>query len=260
MEIVYIMIMAQNILDNSAHRFYNLVKQIFFSQDFGPDIIGWLSFIVFVNASNLWCQEPSPEDGITSWWSIVDGLFRSCIAEQLMHVDATMVAPGKNVSVLVQVVTEPFSWHILVIQSCIRSMLPSGKKKKKTGLGDQLNSPDMQAVRHSIQCLNDMLLDLCRWTTGQINRPEEQNLDDIMSHIQKRDTEEDGPGPVVRILEESTSTRNSELGERISAALQSWSSATVCRKIYGARNKMLSQLLCICESKLKLLHSIKQSL
>jgi len=190
---------------------------------------------------------------------MVDSLVKTCITEQLMCAQPVLTSPGSNLPVLVQLVTESLSWHILVIQSCVRSMLPQGKKKKKSNAMDQSNLPQVQAIRASVECLISAIQEVCRWLEGQINRPEDQNLDALLSHVQKSKHEE-GPGRVLQILEDNISASNSELGERISGAMQSWSSAGVLRKVVRAQSSLLSKFHRTCESKLKLLETLKQSI
>lgn len=192
-------------------------------------------------------------------WSVVDYMLRSCISEQLAHPETVLTIPGSNLPVLVQLVTEPLAWHILVIQSCIRSMLPTGKKKKKTGLVDSLNSSYAHAVCDSVQCLISVLQDIGNWVSNQIRKSEDQDVDSLLSHLQRSSNQEE-LGSILSILEASESLSVSEVGERISAALQSWSAATVCRKISAAQHSSLLQFLGICESKLKLLYFINKSI
>ncbi|CAD5162973.1 unnamed protein product [Musa acuminata subsp. malaccensis] len=226
-------------------------------KEFGSDFISWINFAVFVNAWNLCCRGVKllNEDkcGMSSW-RIVDNLVKSCVAEQLMHAEPILASPGDKLSILVQLVTEPISWHILVIQSRIRWMLPSGRRKKRSGMTDHLSSPDMQAVCGSVLCLIDAIQHIERWVADQMNRSEDQDLDILLSHVHRGDAE-GGPGCVLQSLEQNACA--DDVGDRILGALQSWSCATVCRKIVGAQRKMLSHLLRICQSKLKLLRSMQ---
>ena len=113
-----------------------LLIQIVHLQDFAPDIVSWMSFAAFINAWNLCSTEPViPE---TDWsspnsWKIVDNLFKTCIEEQLTDASQMLTSLGNNIPLLARMVTEPISWHLLVIQSCMRAMTPQGKKKKKGG-------------------------------------------------------------------------------------------------------------------------------
>ncbi|ONK62700.1 uncharacterized protein A4U43_C07F7050 [Asparagus officinalis] len=254
---------------NIGHRFEDAKTSILetakgqkSSKDFGSDIIDWVNFAIFVNAWNthshcsdlLYGKKCNP-----SSWQIVDSIIKTCVAEQLMCAQPVLTSPGSNFPVLAQLVTESFSWHILVIQSCVRSIIPQGKKKKKGIYTDHSNLPQVQALRTSIDCLTNAIQEICRWLKDQINLSEDQNLDALLSHVQKRDHEE-GPGRVLQILENNASANNCELGERISRVLQSWSSANVIRKLVGAQSSLLSKFELICRSKLKLLESLKHSI
>ena len=190
---------------------------------------------------------------------MVDSLVKTCITEQLMRAQPVLTSPGSNLPVLVQLVTESLSWHILVIQSCVRSMLPQGKRKKKGNAMYQSKLPQVQAICTSVECLISAIQEVCRWLEGQVNRPEDQNLDALLSHVQKSEHEE-GPGHVIHILEGNASASNSELGERISGALQSWSSAGVLRNVVRAQSSLLYEFHRTCESKLRLLETLKQSI
>nr|XP_029123962.1 N-terminal acetyltransferase B complex auxiliary subunit NAA25 isoform X2 [Elaeis guineensis] len=230
-------------------------------KDLDSDIISWINFAIFVNAWNLCSHHPGlvSEDGcgLTSW-HVVNFLVKTCTAEVLMQAQPILTNPGGSLPVLVQLVTESFSWHVLVIQSCLKSMLPSGKKKKKGGAVDQMNSPHLQAIHDSIQCLSNAIRGIQKCVGDQINKPEDQNLDILLSLVQMEDCDE-GPGYVHQALAESASANSSELGDRISGALQSWNSASGLRKIIAAQNKLLSHFHRICGSKLKLLESLKRS-
>ncbi|RRT35835.1 hypothetical protein B296_00055406 [Ensete ventricosum] len=113
-----------------------------------------------------------------------------------------------------------------------------------------------KAMCGSVRCLIDTIQHIEKWVADQTNRSEDQDLDILLSHVHRGDAE-GGPGSVFQILEQNACTGNADIGDRILGALQSWSSATVCRKIVGAQRRMLSHLLGICQSKLKLLHSMQ---
>ncbi|RWW15160.1 hypothetical protein GW17_00021015 [Ensete ventricosum] len=110
-----------------------------------------------------------------------------------------------------------------------------------------------KAMCGSVRCLIDAIQHIEKWVADQTNRSEDQDLDNLLSHVHRGD----GPGCVFQILEQNACTGNADIGDRILGALQSWSCATVCRKIVGAQRRMLSHLLGICQSKLKLLHSMQ---
>ncbi|KAF0910438.1 hypothetical protein E2562_002903 [Oryza meyeriana var. granulata] len=229
-------------------------------KDFAPDIVSWMSFAVFINAWNLWSNElviPRADQSSPSSWQIVDNLVKICIEEQLIDANQILTSPGNNIPVLVQMITEPMSWHLVVIQSCVRSMAPQGKKKKKGGPSERPNIPRLQAIQRSVQCMIDTLRSVQSWLSDQM-RPEEQALDILLSYL--HGASEDGPGQISCILEENSARHNPELGERIAQSLETWSSAGVVRRIVGAEQELLVELKKICDSKLKLLGSESASL
>ncbi|XP_039128468.1 LOW QUALITY PROTEIN: N-terminal acetyltransferase B complex auxiliary subunit NAA25 [Dioscorea cayenensis subsp. rotundata] len=227
-------------------------------KEYDLEMVHLINFAVFVNAFNLCTHHLEPGVGHQqSSWHIVNSLVEKCISEELMHAQPIFTSPGNNLPILVDLVTESISWHILVIQSCLRSMIPSGKKKKKPSATDQLNLPQLQPVHASIQCLTNSIQDVQTWLEGQVNKPEDESLDTLLSHLQSGDTEQ-GPYQICRILEETATESNPELGERISGALQCWNSANVIRKLVAAQHRSVTEFHCMCASKLRLLESFKQ--
>lgn len=229
-------------------------------KDFGADVVDCINFAIFLNAWNSCSHHwklPNGDGCSLSSWHIVDSLVRACITEQLMCSLPILTSPGSNLPVLVQLVTESFSWHILVIQSCLRSMIPQGKKKKRSAM-DQSNLPQVKAIRASIECLISAVQGVRKWLADQIVGQEDEKLDVLLSHVKGRELQ-DGPGRVFKALEDYGAANHSELGERISGSLQSWSSADVLRKFAGAQKSLLSRFHGICDAKLKVLESLKQS-
>ncbi|KAG2628384.1 hypothetical protein PVAP13_3KG245100 [Panicum virgatum] len=229
-------------------------------KDFAPDIVSWMSFAAFINAWNLCSTEPViPE---TDWsspnsWKIVDNLFKTCIEEQLTDASQMLTSLGNNIPLLARMVTEPISWHLLVIQSCMRAMTPQGKKKKKGGPLERPNTPHLQAIQISVNCMVNILQSVQTWLSDQM-RPEEQVLDALLSHLQG--TSADGPGQISRTLDESAAVASSEIGGRIAQSLEPWSSAGVVRRIVGAGDELIAELKKTCAQKLKLLKSASASL
>lgn len=221
------------------------------------DLIDWLNFAVFLNSWNLSSHEllRAHEDGSHSQtWHIVDSLLEKYIMEKISSLESSICYPMVDLPVLVQLVTEPLAWHGLVIQSCVRSSLPSGKKKKKTGPSD-LSS--LSYLRHSVQSLCDMVEKVINWVREQINRSEDENLEFLLSSVQKKGQE--GPGQVFQILEALVSSINDiDFGDRISQALKSWNPVDVARKIVTGKRSVFAEFLRICESKFKMLQSLKQ--
>lgn len=234
-------------------------------QTIASDLIDWLNFAVFLNAWNLSSHELAQPDGNghghrPGTWHIVDSLLEKYISEKVRSMDPQICSPCVDLPLLVQLVMEPLAWHGLVLQSCVRSSLPSGKKKKKGG-SDQLASPLSHAIRDSIQSLCGTVEHVTKWLREQINRPEDENLETILSFLQKKGQNEGGPGQVFKILETLVPSINeTQLGERISQAVKSWSPVDVARKIVTGKCTVASEFLKICESKLKSLHAMKQQI
>jgi N-terminal acetyltransferase B complex non-catalytic subunit len=99
-----------------------------------------------------------------------------------------------------------------------------------------------------------------KWTSEWNKRPEDENSEGILSLL-RRDGHTEGPGRVFHILETFiSSTSNAEVGDRIYHSLKSWSPADVARKMTTGKLKVLTEFSTICESKLKLLQSLKQQI
>ncbi|WVZ98055.1 hypothetical protein U9M48_043538 [Paspalum notatum var. saurae] len=229
-------------------------------KDFAPDIVSWMSFAVFINAWNLCCNKsaiPGTDQSSPSSWQLVDHLVKTCIEEQLTNANEMLTCPGNNVPLLAQMVTEPISWHLLVIQSFMRGMAPQGKKKKKGGLLERPNTPHLEAIQRSVRCMADILESVQTWLSDQM-RPEEQALDKLLSHL--HGTGAEWPGQISRTLEESAAAASSEIGGRIAQSLEPWSCAGVVRRIVGAEMDTIAELKKICGLKLKLLALASASL
>ncbi|XP_048420479.1 N-terminal acetyltransferase B complex auxiliary subunit NAA25 isoform X1 [Pyrus x bretschneideri] len=227
---------------------------------FGADLIDWINFSVFLNAWNLSSHEigqANGDAGLSRAWHCVGSLLEKYVSEKVNSMETLISCPWVDVPVLVQLVSEPLAWHALVIQSCTRSSLPSGKKKKKTGVPDH---SFLSHMRDSVQSLRNTLEKVMKWLREQINRPEDERLETLLSSLQKKGQKE-GPGQVFHILETYISSVNdTEIGDRISRALKSWSPPDVARKLITGKCTVLSEFLRICESKLKLLQTLKQQI
>ncbi|XP_008232050.1 PREDICTED: phagocyte signaling-impaired protein [Prunus mume] len=227
---------------------------------FGLDLIDWINFSVFLNAWNLSSHEIGMANGegdLSQAWRCVDSLLEKYVSAKVSSMETLISSPCVDLPVLVQLITEPLAWHGLVIQSCFRSWLPAGKKKKKTGVADQSS---LSHLRDSVQSLCDSVEKVMKWLREQINRPEDENLETLLSALQKKGQNE-GPGQVFQIIETFMSSKDdTELGDRISQALKSWSSVDVGRKIVTGKCTVLSEFLRICESKLKLLQALKHQI
>ncbi|KAK1587124.1 hypothetical protein Q3G72_009766 [Acer saccharum] len=227
-------------------------------ETFGADMIDWLDFAVFLNAWNLNSHEvlqPNVDGSGPCTWHIVNSLLKKCILERIGSMESHICSPQSDLPSLVQLVTEPLAWHNLVMQSCVRSSLPSGKKKKKSGCTDQ--SPLSHTVRDSIQSICGLVEEVVKWLKHHINRSEDENLDIILSSVRR----DEGPGRIFQILETSNASINeTELGDRISQALKSWSPVGVARKIIRGQRTVLEKFLGICESKIKSLQALQHQM
>ncbi|XP_068634358.1 N-terminal acetyltransferase B complex auxiliary subunit NAA25 isoform X2 [Aristolochia californica] len=254
---------------NLGFTFHEAIKMIVdvsegnkFFKDLGSEAVDWIQFAVFVNAWNLSRHDQvsvaGDVCGLNSWF-LVDELMEKFVAEELGSAQPLTTCAGGTISALTQIVSEPLSWHVLVIQSCIRSLKPTGKKKKKSVTVDQSHAPVLQAINCSIQTLTSVLEKVQRWLREQIDTSEDGKMDTLLLSLHIRDSDKSGPGRVLQVLEAATlSTSKSEVGDRIHDSLQSWSRVNVARKIINGQVKVLTEFHNICFSKLKLLGTLKQ--
>ncbi|GMP48986.1 hypothetical protein CsSME_00016140 [Camellia sinensis var. sinensis] len=221
------------------------------SEALSSDLIDWMNFAVFLNAWNINSNELGPDKDACRPVSlhIVNSLLEKCILEKLRSMGPLISSPGSDLPLLVQLVTEPLAWHSLVIQSRVRSALPSGKKKKKGGPAEPTNSQLSQEIRDSIQSLCAVIEEVANWLREQIKSPLDGNVEIILSSLGLKEQNE-GPGKVFQILQTSISSMNDvELGDRISQVLKSWSHVDIARKIVTGQSTVLSEFLQICELK-----------
>ncbi|XP_042476987.1 N-terminal acetyltransferase B complex auxiliary subunit NAA25-like isoform X2 [Macadamia integrifolia] len=229
---------------------------------FNLEMVDWMNFAVFLNAWNLGSHElelPDRQGCLPDSWHIVNSMIERNTLGKLRSLQPIIRSPGDDLSVLLQIVTEPLAWHSLVVQSCVRSMLPSGRRKKKSGPADQLNSSLARVVRGSIQSMHGVIEEVSKWLREQIIRAEDEKLETLLSSIRREGLKE-GPGKVLQILEAFASTGDPEIGHRISQALRSWNTTDIARKILASQSSVLSKFLQICESNSKLLQTLKQQL
>ncbi|TYJ33619.1 hypothetical protein E1A91_A05G115500v1 [Gossypium mustelinum] len=226
---------------------------------FGSDVIDWLNFAVFFNAWSLNSHDSGRQGGerTPGSWHVVNSLLENYILGKLRSMGPLIQSPQGDLPILVKLVTEPLAWHGLVIQACVRTCLPSGKKKKKSGSTDQSISLLSNAVRDAIQSLCSVLEEVAKWSQDQIKSPEDNKIDLLVSSLKRNG----GAGKVFNILETLASSPNeTELGDRISQALRSWSPVDVGRKIVTGQCRVLSEFWRICESKIKSLKTLKQQI
>ncbi|KAL7173086.1 hypothetical protein ACSBR2_032536 [Camellia fascicularis] len=224
------------------------------------NLIDWMNFAVFFNAWNVNSNEFVPDKDACKpgTWHVVNSLLDKYILEKLRSMGPLISSPGCELPLLVQLVTEPLAWHGLILQSCVRSSLPSGKKKKKGAPAEQTNSQLSQGIRDSIVSLCGVIEEVAKWLREQIKKPVDMNVEIILSSLQVKEHDNDGPGKVFQVLETSMSSMNDvELGDRISQALKFWSPADVARKIVTGQCTVMSEFLRICEWKIKSLQALK---
>ncbi|KAK4370295.1 hypothetical protein RND71_009770 [Anisodus tanguticus] len=198
------------------------------------NLIDWMNFLVFLNAWNLYSHEvdrDSIKHGGT--WLLVNLILKKYILDKVGLMGPLESSPGCDLPNLVLLVTEPLAWHIMVIQSCARLLLPSGKRKRKVDLRTTVTFSCLNKYRIYPVCMRDYRAD------GEL-----------------------GPGKVYRVVETltSSSTIDKDLGVRITRALQSWSPADITRKIITSQGTTLSNFLSICDSKIKSLKELKAHL
>ncbi|KAF7833806.1 N-terminal acetyltransferase B complex auxiliary subunit NAA25 [Senna tora] len=230
---------------------------------FGSNLVDWLNFTVFLNAWNLSSHElvqPDENGCRPQTWSILDSLLERYILDKVRSMESELCSSWSDVQLLIQLVTEPLAWHVLVIQSCIRSCVPSGKKKKKTGSVDQTVSNLAHTITNSMQHLSCVLEEIIKWI-GEWKKTSEDNiLEDIVSPLRNKE-QNDGPGQFFRVLESYISLADhTELGDRVSQSVKSWSPVDVARKMVSGKHKVLMEFSKICEAKLKSLKSMKQQI
>ncbi|CAI0399724.1 unnamed protein product [Linum tenue] len=234
------------------------------SQAFGSDTVDWLHFAVFLNAWNLSSHELSLPDGNNSGHSIihvVDTLLINHVSEKIKISDPLKFTGGQDFSTLVLLVTEPLAWHSIILQSCVRSSFPSGKKKKKGGATEHHSSQLLNALRDSTHSLYDVVEEVTKWLRKHINTPEESHVEMLVSSIRRNGEHAGGPGAVFQVLENVVPSLDaSEVGGRIFRALKSWSAVDVARKVAKGNSDVLSQFLQICMSKVKSLQALKQQI
>lgn len=227
------------------------------------EIIDWMNFAIFLNAWNLSSHEigfPDRGDSGCSTWNLVNTLLRKYVVETIKSAGPVVSSPGSDLPFLVQLVTEPLAWHALIIQSCVRSLLPSGKKKKKGGSVEQSNSQLSGEILTSIESLCDTIEVVTKWLKEQLQKSHDGKFDAMFSSVQRNDGSS-GPGKVYKILESSFSVmKDAEVGDRVLEALHSWNAADVVRKIISGQDGLLASFLNICESRIKSLQALRLQL
>ncbi|XP_076904008.1 N-terminal acetyltransferase B complex auxiliary subunit NAA25-like [Bidens hawaiensis] len=229
---------------------------------FSSKLIDWMNFAVFLNAWNLNSHETNGTDRHTFPinWQVLCCLLEECISEKLNSTKPLLSSPGTDLSILIQLVTEPLSWLGLIIQSCVRSSLPSGKKKKKGGPSDPSNSQLSNAVKDSISSLFSTIDKVAKWLKEQIDRPVDADVDFLLFSVRGEEND-DRPGKVIKILGTLVELVDDlEVGERVNRAIRSWKPVDVARKMVAAQGTALTEFSNICESKMKVLQLLKSQI
>lgn len=253
-----------NILGFSFHDAINMVSDVprghNSSEVASPNVIEWMNFAVFYNAWSLNSHEHGASHGHfnkTSSWQLVNSFLEKQIVKKFRSMRPLLSSPGSDLPVVVQMVTEPLAWHILVIQSCVRSSLPTGKKKKKGGATEHSNSQLSHEIRDSILSVYSIIEQVIVWLKEQLQKPVDEGLDMILSSL-VTEVPNGGPGRVFHLIESCVASVNdTELGDRISGALRCWHPADVGMKLIHGQSTVLSEFLKICESKIKSLQTLK---
>ncbi|CAH9109432.1 unnamed protein product [Cuscuta epithymum] len=230
-------------------------------EELSNDLIGWMNFVVFLNAWDLLSHE-SPTTPTT--WDLVSSLLKKCVEEKITSIGAHPSSSGSDFHTLVQLLTEPMAWHTLVMQSYARSAFPSGKRKKKGAHSeDQSIVSQGIVIQVSIQSACDILEYVLNWLKEHMSKVEEgAEWENLLSSLYGEGGEtEGGPGKVFRIINKLASSANDDVvGYRVSQALMTWSPADVARKIRSGQVSVLHEFNTICESKLKSLQAFKSHL
>ncbi|KAL3616220.1 hypothetical protein CASFOL_039610 [Castilleja foliolosa] len=234
-----------------------------------PNIIDWMNFSVFLNAWNLNSHKIMSSDKVTSTWNLVNTMLSKYILETIKSTGPTSLSPGNDLPFLIQLVTEPLSWHALIIQSCVRSLHPLGKKKKKGGTVEHSNSQLSHEIQDSIESLCGTLDVVTKWLKELLNKHVDA-IEPIFFSIQSKEkcffsiqSKEkcSGPGKVFNMLEASVSEmKGVKVGDRILEALHSWSPDDVVRKFVAGQGSLLLECLKICELKVKSLQALRHQL
>lgn len=229
---------------------------------FGSDMIDWVNLAVFVNAWSLSSQEPMLVlgEGSTAPLRIVNTLLAKCVEHKVRNTGLSICSPGGDLPSLVQLISESVAWHSLVLQSYVRSSLPCGKKKKKSGPTDGSISSLSQAVRESVLSLYGIVEMVAKWLKEELSRPEDEALEKSLSSLVREDPSK-GPSRVYQVLKDFVSNADEvQLGARIFQGIKSWSPTDVARKMIKGQQRMVTDFLQICNSKLKLLEALKQQI
>ncbi|KAI4368923.1 hypothetical protein MLD38_017425 [Melastoma candidum] len=230
-------------------------------QVFGADLIDWVNLAVFFNAWRVSSHEEAKvaEGYNFHCWKDVDSLLKKCLVHKLETI-STDTSIMSDLPLILQLMTEPLAWHCLFLQSCIRILVPSGKKKKKTGSGDHSSPKLASAVRDSVQSLIGFMEELQKWLREWVVKSEDDNLKRQFLSMTSRGGAE-GPEKVYKILKDTVSSASSaEVGDRIMGALKSWNPSEHVLRVVAEQRAMLLQTLSICESRIGALNALNKQI
>lgn len=221
------------------------------------DIVDWMNFVVFLNAWNLSSHDLEQSDSST--WNLVNSLLERYIPEKVRSMGTLTTSPGNDLPVLLQLVTESFTWHRLIIQSFVRPSLAKGKQKK--GSVGVVLTPNLQReeIQDSVQSLYNAISEFTAWGKQQLMIPTQSRCMDLLSSLSLEDREgkECEPGQVFAMVQECAASSNVELhGARIFAALQCWNPAKVPVLLLNGQDTVLSEFIKKCEDNAKLLKGL----
>lgn len=235
------------------------------------DIADWVTLAVFYNAWKLSTESTGSrckEKCLLDCLKNVEKLIELSVNELIYSSTSSEFVINELVmSTLLRLVTEPIAWHGLILQSCVRSVNPAGRKKKRGGIvgGHADGSLSIiEVIQISISSFRSTIENIVSWLAGYLDKSEDQELDLLISLLKEHDgSPEDSkvtarPGCVLKVLE-SSSSMASELGPRIGQIVETWNASTIARKIVNSQHMFLSGLHQVCLSKIKSLRALKLS-
>ncbi|XP_026441543.1 N-terminal acetyltransferase B complex auxiliary subunit NAA25-like isoform X1 [Papaver somniferum] len=233
--------------------------------DIPVHIMSLMTFGVFVASWRLSLNDAGALE-------MVDTLIEKYTQEKLSDMPQPLLSSPENcLSFLVQIVTEPIAWKSLVIQSCTRvgpkssgagASSSSGRRRNKRSEHPVVKlTPEMtQSISSSIQSSCGIVEGIIAVIKRELDISEDDKLEILLTPLQRKpEGVREGPGHFIQTLQDIVPS-SADLGSKISKSLESWNPTDVPRKIVNAQRKTLLESLNVCESKLRLLESLKQQL
>lgn len=220
------------------------------------NMVDWMNFVVFLNAWNLRSDEL--EETKRSTWNLVNSLLNMYSQAKVRSMGPLISSPRNNLPELVQLVTEPFTWHRLIIQSCARASHPTGKHKKKGGAVAQNPFLRRQEIQDSVRSLYSAIDEVSQWLRQQSNESKTTRSEAMLSSLRKNEPQDSPhPGGVLSELEVFIcSLKETDIGDRIFKSLQSWSAAGVAKKLVAGQDTVISDFLEKCQENTRLLQDL----